>query len=65
MGIEFHPASQGQPLKGRLPLNKAPSGCSGEETGGQEVRQEAAAMVQVWDNRDAEQREEDLKNVHG
>lgn len=43
-GIEFHPASHGQPLKGRLRPNKAPSGCSGKETGGQEARKEAAAM---------------------
>lgn len=49
-GIDF--AQQTMGSHGRAnSLHKTPSGCSGKETGSQEARKEAAAMVPVWDDR--------------
>ena len=59
---EFHPEVHAELLKGQLTFNKAHSGYSVEETGGQEMREKAAAMVQVREDRDAEERG-DLRNV--
>lgn len=58
MELESHPAGHREPLKGRLTFNKAQPGGSGQETGGQEVREEAAAGIQAMGGRDAEEKEE-------